>query len=606
MTDGKTSANPFLRWWTTVRPVVNEWCGHAYRLAILLALLTICGAPLHKMATREADVTRVYLDGSFEVSGQDLGGLSVGDTVPVYRFNPGWRQDIGKATITRVEPGRVTATHNPREFLWPLGMQGVVTSIDEGHATVNLGSSQGVKAQERWNVFEDRKRVGAVRLQVLSEDKSRVYPTRRTWKVGQVVSRYTVANQITWMASPWIVYAEWGIILFVLGLWAWSVKSPVPGMAIRTAMSRIKTTATRFPVGVWLAWHAAIGTLVVFVVGKLGFWAITYVTNRSLGRLRQAGYDLPFHVSPFPEEGLVYSYGLLGAAYIGWLIAKKSSPVLAAWKALAFTPPKLKWLPVPRYLVFWALHLVVFFAFTGTLTEVLTANLRVVSGLGWRGAPLQFDTNSHVLSSVAYMLTHAPHPVTVGGGFAVARYIIWSTTISVCMVGYLHTVVSILWKKPVKNIDFTLTAWLLNGICYGPLLGGVLHHTLPVVQEIDPLLSAGPWVLLQQSSELFLNILYALSLWNLGTMFGVMVDKGVRTSGFYAVVRHPSYTLEGLMFFLLLLPAFTSPAHWILGIVFPIKYWIRSERDDAFMTGANPDYTPYRKNVPYKLLPGIY
>ena len=97
-----------------------------------------------------------------------------------------------------------------------------------------------------------------------------------------------------------------------------------------------------------------------------------------------------------------------------------------------------------------------------------------------------------------------------------------------------------------------------------------------------------------------------LTLFNLGTLFGVMTDKGVRTTGFYSVVRHPSYTLESLMFLLTWLVGFTSFENWIGGLMFPLMYFIRSEREDYFMSVSNPEFLEYKKNVLYKYIPGVY
>ncbi len=89
-------------------------------------------------------------------------------------------------------------------------------------------------------------------------------------------------------------------------------------------------------------------------------------------------------------------------------------------------------------------------------------------------------------------------------------------------------------------------------------------------------------------------------------MFGVMADKGVRTTLFYGVVRHPSYTLEPMMFCLLHAPGLSGPLPFLAVSSYFFKYWLRSERDDQFMGIANPDYRDYREKVPYKFIPGLY
>jgi protein-S-isoprenylcysteine O-methyltransferase Ste14 len=80
----------------------------------------------------------------------------------------------------------------------------------------------------------------------------------------------------------------------------------------------------------------------------------------------------------------------------------------------------------------------------------------------------------------------------------------------------------------------------------------------------------------------------------------------VRTSGYYAVVRHPSYTLESLMFVMLELKGLTTGAQWLPMGMYLFTYYLRSEREDHFMSVSNPQYPNYRQNVPFKFIPGVY
>src|SRR3569832_1684825 len=99
----------------------------------------------------------------------------------------------------------------------------------------------------------------------------------------------------------------------------------------------------------------------------------------------------------------------------------------------------------------------------------------------------------------------------------------------------------------------------------------------------DPIFASGPLFYFGLCAELALNFVYTLTIWNLGTMFGVMTDKGVRTTGFYSVVRHPSYTTEALMFVVVFLKGLTGGGQWLAAAMFFVIYWLRSEREDDFM-----------------------
>jgi len=173
------------------------------------------------------------------------------------------------------------------------------------------------------------------------------------------------------------------------------------------------------------------------------------------------------------------------------------------------------------------------------------------------------------------------------------------------LVGYGHSILSVLWGKRIRNLDFTITGWLTNGFCY-PLFGVLIWQMVPSFVGLDPVITQGPWYYFMLVMDFALNFLYMITIWNLGTMFGVMTDKGVRRTGFYAVVRHPSYTLEVLMFIAIEMIGFSTGKQWLVIGMYLFIYYLRSEREDNFMGNSNPEYLSYRTQTPYKFFPGIY
>lgn len=186
-----------------------------------------------------------------------------------------------------------------------------------------------------------------------------------------------------------------------------------------------------------------------------------------------------------------------------------------------------------------------------------------------------------------------------------ARYALYDITIIGCMIGYGHTLLAITFKRdPIRYVDFTPTAWVVNLICYG-FWARPVFDTFALGPEGSLFLEGGVSGYVKLFTEVFLNILYTFSILNMGTKFGVMVDKGLVDTKFFSVVRHPSYTLESLMFvtiYLSTIEIWRTPGL----LAFVVMYWIRSERDDHFMTRANDDYAAYRERVPYKFIPGLW
>ncbi|MES2949359.1 MAG: methyltransferase [Pseudomonadota bacterium] len=250
-----------------------------------------------------------------------------------------------------------------------------------------------------------------------------------------------------------------------------------------------------------------------------------------------------------------------------------------------YSPEKsfLSRLPINRNLVISLLYLVIVFAFGKSLHGFLDGNIAVIKNL----------------------LRVSPEVRSLETYFSIARYSLWSLTIVGCVFGYGYSIFSPLWRRHIRNLDFTVTGWVTNALCY-PILGFLLVMYAPPLVGNEPTLTGGPWPVFVLGVELLLNVLYSVSIWNLGAKFGVMTDKGLVSRGFYGVVRHPGYTLEVGMFLCLCLHGFSSPVNWLAGLVFfVLPYYLRSEREDHFMTVSNPDFAGYKQSVPYKYVPGL-
>ncbi|MBI3632489.1 MAG: DUF1295 domain-containing protein [Candidatus Vogelbacteria bacterium] len=234
-----------------------------------------------------------------------------------------------------------------------------------------------------------------------------------------------------------------------------------------------------------------------------------------------------------------------------------------------------------RHVLIWFANLVIFYIFAINLVGFLRANMA--------------ETMNILNSS----------KISTEGFFLILRYSLWSLTILVCFAGYLYSLISVLWGKHVRNIDFTVIGWLTNGFCY-PLFGIIIWQMVPSLHGGTLIITSGVWQYFMLSLELFLNVLYTLSIINLGMMFGVMSDKGLKTTGFFSVTRHPNYTLESMMFIVLYSSGLSSIGQWLAVSMYFFIYWLRSEREDNFMNYSNPGYAAYKKQTPYKFIPGLY
>ena len=347
--------------------------------------------------------------------------------------------------------------------------------------------------------------------------------------------------------SPFLLFGEWARVL------------PIP----RAPLSLLVNMLAGIPF--------------VWFMGKMPLRVSAYLIN-----LADPGAFVSFDVY------LPYVWGILAALYYGYLLWRRRSPVLAFWRAISYPTTELgagkqvgviKQVGWKRGVIMWTLHLVIVYVFATTLISFLIGDIAAAQLIG--------------------------SPESMEEFFAVSTYIIWALTVVGVLLGYSYSIVSILWGQFIRNLDFTITGWLTNAFCY-PLLGVVIWHMVPSFTGPSPIITAGPALYLMLVLGFVFNLLYMLSIWNLGMMFDLMADKGVRTSLFYSVIRHPNYMLEACMFFALELVGLSGGIEWLAIMMIFFLYWIRSEREDNFMTYSNPDYTPYREQTPYKFIPGVY
>lgn len=612
-------------------------CQAAYEVCLVLALATVLLTVLHSFTTHHANIDEEPDAMHIGATVDDPGDFRIGESYPIYRLQETMRQPIGRAVAEHVDGSHVTFRYDPQSLISPMGRHGRILSGDAQRCLVNLGSQQGFAVGQYLNLLDGRTFLGNVRLTQVGPTESSAqlaaFVTPSVTSFGWIqalglapkdvvpltdmkdktVSEFQVATQVATEnrglgAFDLLCYAA------MLGLYAvlfWRHRrSPFMVLLPRMVDKIRPSSGVRFAglvvVGLPLAWLSAF--FAVRSVEQLAWFVCTELLH--VGVPQYFGYDkLQVLILPL--------FGLLLVAYEAFLWTKRTSPFTFIGRWIAFKGGIFGHTAndLPEHITMFFLQLIIVYAFARTIGGFLLGNLNDGIAASWPDARkailpptsgVSLDGIWRSLQSVGFALTHAPHPINEDAMFATWDDFIYNACILGCLLGYGYSLVGYVWGKFVRNVDFTVVGWLTNAWCYGPLFGVVIWRILPPLVGGDPAVTPGLFRTATFAVVLVLNVFYTLSIWNLGTMFGVMTDKGVRRTGFYSVVRHPNYTLESTMFMLISSRELSSILQWIAVGGYFMVYWLRSEREDQFMGASNPEYLEYRKQVRYKFIPGLY
>ena len=161
----------------------------------------------------------------------------------------------------------------------------------------------------------------------------------------------------------------------------------------------------------------------------------------------------------------------------------------------------------------------------------------------------------------------------------------------VYLVSETMVIVMVTFRRTANEISRMASDWVIGFV--GTLL------PLMVVQSDGAILEYGSMLLLL---GFVVTVGAKLSLWR---SFGVVAaNRGVRTGGLYALVRHPMYLGYFLTYLGFLL---TNPARWNV-VVYAVwmvcqLYRIRAEER---VLSADTAYVAFARRVPYRLVPFVY
>lgn len=153
-------------------------------------------------------------------------------------------------------------------------------------------------------------------------------------------------------------------------------------------------------------------------------------------------------------------------------------------------------------------------------------------------------------------------------------------------------VILLLFRRPTADISVKIQDWIIAAAgTWLPLM--VIKGGEPILGTLGPLLMALGLVT-QVAAKLTLLRSFGL----------VAANRGVKSNGMYAFVRHPMYAGYILTHIGYLL---ASPSLWNVGVYVAVwAFLIARMVAEENILGADPEYREYTQRVRHRIVPGIF
>ena len=158
-------------------------------------------------------------------------------------------------------------------------------------------------------------------------------------------------------------------------------------------------------------------------------------------------------------------------------------------------------------------------------------------------------------------------------------------------------------KNIVKSVEPTFFGWFVAIVCYPPF-NIWMGHYIPWGANDYVLFSTPLITTLARLTVIFFLIIYVWATVALGFKASNLTNRGIVTKFPYSIIRHPAYISKNMIWWITLLPVMGWK--FALGMMFwSAIYFFRVTTEEKHLS-KDPDYIAYKKNVRWRLVPGIY
>jgi protein-S-isoprenylcysteine O-methyltransferase Ste14 len=194
------------------------------------------------------------------------------------------------------------------------------------------------------------------------------------------------------------------------------------------------------------------------------------------------------------------------------------------------------------------------------------------------------------------------------GIFALGTYFLFAMDTTVALIGYATS--SRLLDTHMRSAEPNAWSWFVTLICYPPvslvlepLVWGSLVTSYPAgFFERAPVFS-----LVVSFFMLVFLAIYTYASLCFGLRFSNLSNRGIISSGPYALVRHPAYITKNLGFWLGAIPPVLAGHYYVLAglLLLNFTYYLRAVTEEQHLL-KDEVYRQYCAQVPFRFLPKIW
>jgi protein-S-isoprenylcysteine O-methyltransferase Ste14 len=182
-------------------------------------------------------------------------------------------------------------------------------------------------------------------------------------------------------------------------------------------------------------------------------------------------------------------------------------------------------------------------------------------------------------------------------------HLLFTIDVSLGIIGY--TIASRWLDNRTRSVDMTMEGWIVALMCYPPMNNAFTEQFINYNRlGTHAVITSELGKMIVMAFTLLLIIIYVWATIAFSFKFSNLTNRGIVTTGPYAVVRHPAYVAKNLSWWLA--NTFVLSNFWAASALFAwnVIYILRALTEEKHLK-KDPKYQAYCNKVKYRFIPGL-